>query len=194
MSCAHGICGSDGLTINGSAALACQKLVKDYDYTKEILVEPLQYFPLIKDLNVDLEPFFERLKSIHPAKIENIAVSDSKMKERVQSVEERNSFDDAIKCILCACCVAACPVMLKEDQEFMGPAAVLRAQRYIFDSRMGNTADRMRILEKPHGIWSCKSYYKCTQVCPKKIKVTEAILKTKKKVLQELRTKEEQEG
>ena len=194
MSCAHGICGSDGLTINGSAALACQKLVKDYDYTREIVVEPLEYFPVIKDLNVDFEPFFQRLKSIHPVKTAPISVSDSTMKERIQSAEERTSYDDAIKCILCACCVAACPVMLKEDKEFIGPAAILRAQRYIFDSRMGYAADRMRILENSHGIWSCKSYYMCTQVCPKKIKVTEAILKTKKKILQELRSKDKQEG
>ena len=104
MSCAHGICGSDGLTINGSAALACQKLVKDYDYTREMVVEPLEYFPVIKDLNVDFEPFFQRLKSIHPVKTAPISVSDSNMKERIQSAEERTSYDDAIKCILCACC------------------------------------------------------------------------------------------
>jgi succinate dehydrogenase / fumarate reductase iron-sulfur subunit len=94
---------------------------------------------------------------------------------------------------MCACCVAACPVMLREEPDFIGPAAVLRAQRYIFDSRVTDTSERMKILEKPHGIWSCKSYYRCTQVCPKKIKVTEAILKTKEKILQQLPSKKEQE-
>lgn len=190
MSCAHGICGSDGVSINGSPALACQKLVKDYNYTQEILVEPLPFFPLVKDLIVDMEPFFERIKAVSPDKTESTMNSD---RENMQTPEERSLFDDAVKCILCACCVAACPVMLKEDPNFIGPAAVLRAQRHIFDSRATDTTERMQILEKPHGIWSCKSYYRCTQVCPKRIKVTEAILKTKKKILQQLHPKKEQE-
>jgi succinate dehydrogenase / fumarate reductase iron-sulfur subunit len=182
MSCAHGVCGSDAVTINGSPALACQKLVEDYDYKQEIMIEPIKFFPVVKDLIVDMDPFFERINSISPNKTES-ASSGAMEIERTQTPEERSLFDDAIKCILCACCVAACPVMLKEEPDFIGPAAVLRAQRYIFDSRVTDTAERMKILEKLHGIWSCKSYYRCTQVCPKKIKVTEAILKTKKKIL-----------
>ena len=192
MSCAHGVCGSDGVTINGASALACQKLVKDYDYTREIVVEPLKFFPVVKDLIVDMQPFFKRIKTIHPDKIET-TLGGVMEREYTQTVEERGLFDDAIKCILCACCVAACPVMLNEEPDFIGPAAILRAQRYIFDSRMTDTAKRMKILEKPHGIWSCKTYYRCTQVCPKQIKVTEAILKTKKKILQQLHPKREQE-
>ena len=113
------------------------------------------------------------------------------LKERKQTIEERAQFDDAIKCIMCACCTASCPVVLKE--EFVGPAAVLRAQRYIFDSRVKDVLDRMKIMEMPHGIWSCKTYYRCTQLCPKKINVTQAILKTKKKILQQLHPKREQE-
>ena len=192
MSCAHGVCGSDGVTINGSPALACQKLVKDYDYTREIVVEPLKFFPVVKDLIVDMQPFFKRIKAIRPDKIESTFGGITE-REHTQTIEERGVFDDAVKCILCACCVAACPVMLKEEPSFIGPAAILRAQRYIFDSRVTDAAERMRILEKPHGIWSCKTYYKCTQVCPKQIKVTEAILKTKKKILQQLHPKREQE-
>ena len=133
MSCAHGICGSDGLTINGKEALACQKLLKDYDYTKEILVEPLRYFEVVKDLIVDLKPFFERIKSINPTKPEKTAIDDPE-KERTQTAEQRNQYADAIKCILCGCCYSACPVTNKEDPEFVGPAAILREQRYIFDS------------------------------------------------------------
>jgi succinate dehydrogenase / fumarate reductase iron-sulfur subunit len=184
MSCAHGVCGSDALTINGSPALACQKLVKDYDCAREIVIEPLKFFPVIKDLIVDMKPFFERMKAVSPDTIES--ASDLSKRERKQTPEERSLFDDAVKCILCACCVATCPVTLKEEIDFIGPAAILRAQRYIFDSRVRNTAERMKVLEKPHGIWSCKTYYRCTQVCPKQIKVTEAILKTKKKILQQL--------
>jgi succinate dehydrogenase / fumarate reductase, iron-sulfur subunit len=189
MSCAHGICGSDGLTINGASALACQKLVKDYDFTKEILIEPLRYFTVVRDLIVDLKPFYERIKSINPqpqtpSTPPTAAIADAE-KERAQSVEERSRFDDALKCILCGCCYGACPVMVEQDHEFIGPAAILRAQRYIFDSRTSNAAERMVVLQKPHGVWGCKSYYLCTVVCPKHIKVTEAIVKTKKKIIQE---------
>ena len=188
MSCAHGICGSDGLTINGQSALACQKLVKDYDYTKEVLVEPLRYFDVVKDLIVDLKPFFKRIKSINPQTPQNTPDSGVE-KERIQSIEERSRFNDALKCILCACCYGACPVMTEQDEEFIGPAAILRAQRYIFDSRTADVADRLQIMQKPHGIWGCKSYYMCTVVCPKNIKVTEAIVKTKKLIIQEQQPK-----
>ncbi len=184
MSCAHGICGSDGLTINGQSALACQKLIKDYDYQNEIVIEPLKYFTVIKDLIVDITPFFERLKSIAPKTQTNSVLADDK-KERLQSIEERNRFDDTLKCILCGCCYGSCPVMVEQDQDFVGPAAILRAQRYIFDSRTTDENERLKIIQKPHGVWGCKSYYICTFVCPKNIKVTEAILKTKKKIIQE---------
>jgi succinate dehydrogenase / fumarate reductase, iron-sulfur subunit len=189
MSCAHGICGSDGLTINGTAALACQKLVRDYDYSKEILIEPLRYFEVVRDLIVDLKPFYERMKLINPQPQTPLnpptAAGADAEKERVQSIEERSRFDDTLKCVLCGCCYGACPVMVEQDQEFIGPAAILRAQRYIFDSRTSNAAERLAVLEKPHGVWGCKSYYLCTVVCPKHIKVTEAIVKTKKKIIQE---------
>ncbi len=190
MSCGHGICGSDGLTINRQSALACQKLVKDYDYSKELLIEPLRYFEVVKDLIVDLKPFFERIKSINPQIQQNI-IDSFEEKERIQSVEERSRFDDALKCILCACCYGACPVMTEQDEAFIGPAAILRAQRYIFDSRITNVEDRLQIMQKPHGIWGCKSYYMCTVVCPKNIKVTEAILKTKKLIIRKQQPKTE---
>jgi succinate dehydrogenase / fumarate reductase iron-sulfur subunit len=188
MSCAHGICGSDGLTINNQSALACQKLVKDYDYTKEILVEPLRYFVVVKDLIVDLNPFFERINAINPKAASNPPNVASE-KERPQTIEERSRFDDALKCILCGCCYGACPVMTEQDQEFIGPAAILREQRYIFDSRTSNAEERLQVMQKPHGVWGCKSYYMCTVVCPKNIKVTEAILRTKKKIIQDKQPK-----
>ena len=184
MSCAHGICGSDAVNINGTPALACQKLVKDFDYTQEILVEPLRFFPVIKDLIVDLKPFFKRIKAIQP----NLQQEPSAQpdKERLQTPEQRAQIDEAVKCILCGCCVAACPVILEQEQRFMGPAAILRAQKYIFDTRRTDQTKRMQILEKPYGIWGCKSYYMCTVVCPKKIKVTEQIIRAKKKIIKEL--------
>lgn len=188
MSCAHGVCGSDGLTINGQEALACQKLVGDYVSDREILIEPLKYFSVVKDLIVDLTPFYKRIKSINPMQTEQEIISDSP-KERTQTAEERNQFDDAIKCVLCGCCYSACPVITEQDEQFIGPAAILRAQRYIFDSRTRAVSERMQVLVKPHGIWGCKSYYMCTLVCPKKIKVTQAILRTKKKIINEQQPK-----
>lgn len=188
MSCAHGICGSDGMTINGVSALACQKLVRDYPADKEILFEPLSAFPVVKDLVVDMEPFFGREKSIHPSGGINLIEVEGG-KEHLQTVEQRNQFDDDIKCIMCACCVSACPVSQKEDPTYVGPAAIVRAHRYIFDSRMKDTLERIKIMDKPHAAGSCKTYYRCTIVCPKEIQVTKHILEVKKKMA-ELRPKD----
>ncbi len=188
MSCAHGICGSDGVTINGVSALACQKLVKDFEKGKDILVEPLSVFPVVKDLVVDMEPFFEREKSVHPPN--GIVLAEMEVgTQHVQSVEERRRFDDDIKCIMCACCVSACPVSQKEDREYVGPAAVVRAHRYIFDSRIKDELERLQIMDKPHGAGTCKGYYKCTQVCPKGIQVTRRIFEVKQRILDELHPK-----
>jgi succinate dehydrogenase / fumarate reductase iron-sulfur subunit len=188
MSCAHGICGSDGMTINGVSALACQKLVKDYPADKEILIEPLSVFPVVKDLVVDMEPFFATEKSIHPRNGISLTEAREGM-EHLQTIEQRSQFDDDIKCIMCACCVSACPVSKKEDSDYMGPAAIVRAHRYIFDSRVKDMLERLRIMDKPHGAFSCKTYYRCTLVCPKSIQVTKLILQVRKKILEELRPK-----
>ena len=190
MSCAHGVCGSDAVNINGIPVLACQKLIKDYDSTEEMLIEPIKFFPIIKDLTVDMEPFFNRIKAIQP-NLPPQTFDSSTVKERLQTIEERSRIDDAVKCILCGCCVSACPVILEQEQRFIGPAAILRAQKYIFDSRANDATERMHVMEKPYGIWGCKSYYMCTVVCPKKIKVTEQILKTKKKIIKEFHPKSE---
>lgn len=188
MSCAHGICGSDGMTINGVSALACQKLVKDYLVDKEILIEPLSVFPVVKDLVVDLEEFFAKEKSVHsPQGISLTAVEEGR--EHQQTVEERLRFDDDIKCIMCACCVSACPVSQKEDPAYIGPAAIVRAHRYIFDSRIKDMLERLQIMDKTDGAWSCKTYYRCTVVCPKSIQITKHILEVRKRIMDELRLK-----
>ena len=186
MSCAHGICGSDGMTINGTSALACQKLVQDYDTTKPILIEPLSVFTVEKDLVVDLEPFFGDEKSVHP-KTGIILTQTQPLEEHLQTPEDRGKIEDDIKCIMCACCVSACPVNQKEDTQYIGPAAMVRAHRYIFDTRIKDTLQRLTIMDQPHGAWSCKSYYKCTQVCPKQIQITKHILEVKHKILNDLR-------
>jgi succinate dehydrogenase / fumarate reductase iron-sulfur subunit len=176
------------MTINGISLLACQKLVRDYDAGKEIVIEPLSVVSVVKDLVVDLEPFFEREKSVHPK--EGIILTETEEgKEHLQPAEERAKIDDDIKCIMCACCVSACPVSQKEDPAYVGPAAIVRAHKYIFDSRVKDTLQRLAIMDESHGAWSCKSYYKCTQVCPKEIQVTKHILEVKRRILDELRQK-----
>lgn len=188
MSCMHGICGSDGMTINGVSALACQKLVRDYDTENEILIEPLSVFPVVKDLVVDMEPFFDREKSVHPKN--GIVMAEAEEgKEHLQTVDQRLQFNDDIKCIMCACCVSACPVSQKEDIAYVGPAAIVRAHRYIFDYRVKEMLERLRIMDLPHGVWDCKSYYKCTEVCPKGIQITKHILEVKRRILADLQPK-----
>ena len=176
-SCGHGICGSCGLTLNGLASLACQKLIKHYARLPEIKVEPLSFFPVVKDLVVDMGPFFTRMRAIHPegwGKISPVRVS----KQLQQSQEDHAQIVDAIKCVMCGACTAQCPVM-GEEPDFLGPAAVLRAKRYIFDTRMTDTDGRTQVIESPGGVWSCDTRWLCTKVCPKGIQVTQNILDLK---------------
>src|SRR3954451_4024525 len=128
-SCAHGICGSDAMRINGVNRLACKVLVRDVGH--HVTVEPLMGFRVIKDLVVDMEPFFAQYRSVLP-----FFINDSRPpeRERIQSVEDRERFDDTTKCILCAACTTSCPSFWADD-EFVGPAAIVNAHRFIFDSR-----------------------------------------------------------
>ena len=177
MSCAHGVCGSDAMRINGICALACQRLIKDYT-NEPILIEPLPQFPVLKDLLVDMTGFFENYRSLSPYLIPEDPPPE---RERLQSPDERMAFDEAIRCILCGCCTAACPV-LEDNQEFLGPAALLRAFRYLFDSRDRQEEKRMELLDSDNAIWGCKAHGKCTEVCPKEIPVTISLGRVKKKI------------
>ena len=177
MSCAHGVCGSDAMRINGICALACQRLIKDYT-NAPILIEPLPQFPVLKDLMVDMTGFFEKYRTLRPYLIPEDPPPE---KERLQSPEERMAFDEAIRCILCGCCTAACPI-LEDNQEFLGPAALLRAFRYLFDSRDRQEEKRMKLLDNDNAIWGCKTHGKCTEVCPKEIPVTKSLGRVKKKI------------
>ncbi len=177
MSCAHGICGSDGMRINGVCALACQRLVKDYPQGI-ITIEPLPNFRVLKDLIVDLDPFFEKYRAVRPFLLPE---GPGPERERLQSQEDRAAFDEAIRCILCACCTAACPIT-PQDQRFLGPAALLRAFRYLFDSRDAGPGKRMESLDNDHGIWGCRGHGKCTEVCPKEIDVRKWLGRIKKRI------------
>jgi succinate dehydrogenase / fumarate reductase iron-sulfur subunit len=169
MSCAHGVCGSDAMKINGRCALACQKLVKDY-HGDEVIIEPLPTFKVLKDLIVDLDIFFERVDWIRPYLI----AGDPPEKERIQSPEQAKKMGESIRCILCACCVGACPIS-NENEKYLGPAALVQAFRRIFDSRDQEKIQRLEQMDYPDGCWACLNHYECTRVCPKEIPVTKEI-------------------
>ena len=178
-SCAHGICGSDAMRINGRNRLACKILMKDLG--NKITIEPLIGFKIEKDLLVDMEKFFEAYKSVKPYLI---ADQPPGAGERRQSPEERARFDDTTKCILCAACTTACPVTWTSD-DFVGPAAIVNAHRFIFDSRDQGGAERLNILNGGSGVWRCRTIFNCTDACPRDIKVTEAIEQVKRALLYE---------
>jgi succinate dehydrogenase / fumarate reductase iron-sulfur subunit len=176
MSCAHGVCGSDAMKINGRCALACQKLVKDLE-GDEVLVEPLPNFSVLKDLVVDMDPFFEKVDMIRPYLI----ASNPPEKERIQSQDDRHKMGEAIRCILCACCVGQCPVS-NENEKFLGPAPLVQAFRRIFDTRDEERGERLKQLDYPDGVWGCVNHFECTRVCPKEIPVTKSINQMKREI------------
>jgi succinate dehydrogenase / fumarate reductase iron-sulfur subunit len=182
-SCAHGVCGSDGMRINGVNRLACKVLVRtlgDGDRVR-IQVEPLLGLRVIKDLVVDLEPFFEHYRQIMPYLV-NDDPPPADGRERLQSPEDRQRFDDTTKCILCACCTTACPSFWA-DGRYVGPAGIVQAHRFIFDSRDRATKERLQIMADPDGVWRCRTIYNCTNACPRGIQITRAIGEVKLAIL-----------
>jgi len=177
-SCAHGICGSDAMRINGRNRLACKTLVKDLDITKPIYVEAIKGLPLEKDLVVDMEPFFEAYRQVQPF----LQAGPAPERERLQSAEERERFDDTTKCILCAACTTSCPVFWTDGQYF-GPAAIVNAHRFIFDSRDEAGGARLDILNDREGVWRCRTTFNCTEACPRGIQITKAIAEVKNAVI-----------
>ncbi len=174
-SCAHGICGSDAMRINGRNLLACKVLVKDLG-TSEITVEPLLGLRVIKDLIVDMGPFLEHYKSVMPYFINDNIPADGK--EFLQSPQQRERFDDTTKCIMCAACTTSCPSFWS-NTEYVGPAAIVNAHRFIFDSRDTGAAKRLEVLNEQFGVWRCRTAFNCTEACPREIKITQAIAEVK---------------
>jgi succinate dehydrogenase iron-sulfur subunit len=174
-SCAHGICGSDAMVINGNITLACQKLIRDFTTGGNFVIEPLPLFKVIKDLVVDLEPFFEKYRAVKPYLINDEPPPEQ---ERLQDPAEQGKIEPALACILCASCTAACPIN-RADSDYLGPAALLRAFRYLFDSRDTAAGSRMADLDQEAGIWGCKTMRWCTDVCPKGIPVTKCLTQIK---------------
>jgi succinate dehydrogenase / fumarate reductase iron-sulfur subunit len=168
-SCAHGICGSDALMINGRIELACQKLVRDFKTGNNFVIEPLPLFDVVKDLIVDLEPFFEKYRKVQPYLIPDKNKSN---KEFIQQAEDQEFIEPALRCILCASCTAACPINRA------------RPDRYIFDSRDTITEERLAKIDTEDGVWGCKTMWWCTEVCPKGIPITQCLGQIKRAIKQ----------
>lgn len=181
-SCAHGICGSDAMRINGRNRLACKTLIKDLDISKPVYVEAIKGLPLEKDLIVDMEPFFAAYREVQPF----LQSTSKPEKENLQSPEERARFDDTTKCILCAACTTSCPVFWTDGQYF-GPAAIVAAHRFIFDSRDEAAQVRLDILNSKEGVWRCRTTFNCSEACPRGIEVTRAISEVKQAAITGLR-------
>ena len=178
-SCAHGVCGSDAMRINGKNRLACKTLLKDVNPAQPITVEPIKGLPVLKDLVVDMEPFFAAYRSVMPFLV---ASGNEPTRERIQSQKDRDRFDDTTKCILCAACTTSCPVYWTDGQYF-GPQAIVGAHRFIFDSRDEGTDQRLEILNDKEGVWRCRTTFNCTEACPRGIEVTKAIQEVKRALI-----------
>jgi succinate dehydrogenase / fumarate reductase iron-sulfur subunit len=176
-SCAHGVCGSDAMRINGKNRLACKVLVKDV--APVITIEPLKGFRVLKDMIVDMEPFFAKFRSVKPFLINDEPAPE---KERLQSPAERARYDDTTKCILCAACTTACPSFWS-DKDYVGPAAIVQAHRFVFDSRDQGKSERLSLLNGREGVWRCRTVFNCLEACPRGIDVTGAIADVKRELL-----------
>lgn len=176
-SCAHGVCGSDAMRINGRNRLACKVLMKDLG--SHITVEPMLGFPVIRDLVVDMEPFFHKYEKVKPYLIND---EPAPRTERLQSPEQRERYDDTTKCILCGACTGACPSVWA-NREWVGPASIVNAHRFIFDSRDEGREERLEVLNSVDGVWRCRTIFNCTEACPRGIHVTDAIEEVKRAIM-----------
>jgi succinate dehydrogenase / fumarate reductase iron-sulfur subunit len=170
-SCAHGVCGSDAMLINGRNQLACAVLVRNAGTV--ITVEPLRGLPVVKDLLVDQEGFWEKYRAVMPYLVNDEIPADGL--ERRQSRDERARFEDTSRCIMCAACTTACPVFWT-NPDYVGPAAIVNAHRFIFDSRDTAHGERLEIMADADGVWRCRTVFNCVEACPRGINITRAIL------------------
>jgi len=174
-SCAHGICGSCAVRVNGVNRLACKTLVREQG--TRITLEPLLGLRVEKDLVVDMEPFFAAYRSVKPFLLTNEPLP-SDGSERRQSPAERTRYYDTTKCILCAACTTACPVFWA-DGAYLGPAAIVQAHRFVFDSRDRAAAEHTAALAGTDGVWRCRTVFQCTLACPRDVQITKAIAELK---------------
>jgi len=193
-SCAHGVCGSDGMRINGINRLACKMLVSAFGDSDDIMIqiEPMLGLKVIKDLIVDMEPFWEHYRSVMPYFINDTPLPEDG-RERLQSPRARDRYDDTTKCILCACYTTSCPVFWA-DGKYVAPAAIVQAHRFIFDDRDQAGDQRLKILREPDGVWRCRTIFNCTNACPRDIEITRAIGEVKLAIRRGVPAIDETEG
>jgi succinate dehydrogenase / fumarate reductase iron-sulfur subunit len=170
-SCGHGVCGSDAMLINGRNRLACRIRLDQLGRGK-VTVAPLPGLPVIKDLVVDMDGFFGKYRSVMPFLMTE---DEPPERERLQSQVDRARYDDTTKCILCAACTTSCPSYWAQP-DYVGPAAIVNAHRFIFDTRDVAGEERLEILADKDGVWRCRTIFNCSDACPRGIKITQAIL------------------
>jgi succinate dehydrogenase / fumarate reductase iron-sulfur subunit len=178
-SCREGVCGSDGMNINGRNGLACITSLSNLN-TDKIIIRPLPGFPVVRDLVVDMSQFYQQYERVEP-----YLQNDDNLpaKEQLQSPEERSQLDGLYECILCACCTSSCPSFWWNPEKFVGPAGLLQARRFLADSRDKATLRRLDKLKDPFSVFRCRSIMNCTNVCPKGLNPSHAIAEIRKHML-----------
>ncbi|HAO87752.1 MAG TPA: succinate dehydrogenase iron-sulfur subunit [Gammaproteobacteria bacterium] len=172
-SCREGVCGSDGMNINGTNGLACiTPLSAVGGSANKLVLRPLPGLPVIRDLVVDMSIFYQQFEKVKPYLINN---TPAPAIERLQSPEDRAKLDGLYECILCACCSTNCPSFWWNPDKFIGPAGLLQAYRFLADSRDTATADRLADLDDPFSVFRCRGIMNCVAVCPKGLNPTRAI-------------------
>lgn len=174
-SCGEGVCGSDGMNINGRNGLAC--IMPLIVLKQPIELRPMPGLPVIRDLIVDMEQFFHQYRAVKPYLIRHDPDPEIEIK---QSPEERDKLDGLYECILCGCCTTSCPSFWWNPELFRGPAALLQSARFLLDSRDQGTAERLDELEGPYRLFRCHTIMNCVDVCPKGLNPTKAIGDIKK--------------
>ena len=177
-SCREGVCGSDGMNINGKNGLACITSISSLK--PPIILKPLPGMPVIRDLVVDMDQFFDNYKKVKPYLQPKEPLPE---KEQLQTPAQRAELDGLYECILCACCSTSCPSYWWNPDKFIGPAGLLQAYRFIVDSRDSKTDERLKDLEDPYSLYRCRGIMNCTSVCPKGLNPTKAIGQTRKKMI-----------
>ena len=181
-SCREGVCGSDGINMNGRNGLACITPVSSVAKRGKLILRPLPGLPVVRDLVVDMTQFYRQYEKIKPYLIND---KPPPAQERLQSPEERAELDGLYECILCACCSTSCPSFWWNPDKFIGPAGLLQAYRFLADSRDTATAERLSELDDPFSVFRCRGIMNCVSVCPKGLNPTRAIGKIRTMLLQQ---------
>nr|WP_298137807.1 succinate dehydrogenase iron-sulfur subunit [uncultured Pseudomonas sp.] len=181
-SCREGVCGSDGMNINGKNGLACITPISAAGLKGgKLVIRPLPGLPVIRDLVVDMSIFYKQYEKVQPF-LQNDTPAPAI--ERLQTPEERAKLDGLYECILCACCSTSCPSFWWNPDKFLGPAALLQAYRFLADSRDTKTAERLASLDDPFSVFRCRGIMNCVNVCPKGLNPTKAIGHVRNMLLQ----------